>query len=83
MDEIVLLDEDDARRPVIEAMLATLAEPELRALWRRTRMAGAAARAADDMERVFLCVRGTKTIQRIAAGRGILLHAGRLRGADD
>jgi len=72
---VLTLDEDDAARPAIEAMLRALAEPDLRALWARTRADAAQARAAGDMARLFGLVRGTKTIQRIAGERGILIRA--------
>jgi len=72
---VLALEDDDPGRPAIEAMLRDLAEPELRALWSRTRAGAAAARGAGDMARLFLLVRGTKTIQRIAGERGILIVA--------
>jgi len=76
---MLTLEEDDPRRPALEAMLRDLAEPELRALWSRTRAGAAAARGAGDMARLFGLVRGTKTIQRIAGERGILIVAARQR----
>ena len=69
------IEEGDAARPAIEEMLRDLPEPDLRALWARTRAAAAGARAAGDMSGMFLLVRGTKTIQRIAGERGILIVA--------
>jgi hypothetical protein len=74
---VLTLEEDDPTRLAIEAMLRILAEPDLRALWARTRAGAAQARAAGDMARLFLLVRGTKTIQRIAGERGILIVARR------
>ena len=74
---ILTLQEDDPARPAIEAMLRNLAELDLRALWARTRAGAAQARATGDMARLFLLVRGTKTIQRIAGERGILIVARR------
>jgi hypothetical protein len=71
--DLLAIEEEDPRRPAVELMLHTLSEPDLRALWARTRAAAAAARGAGDMARVFLLVRGTKTIQRIAGERGILI----------
>jgi len=79
LPSVLTLEEDDPGRPAIEAMLRDLAEPELRALWSRTRAGAAEARGAGDMARLFLLVRGTKTIQRIAGGRGILIAAARPR----
>ena len=73
--ELLAIEEQDAARPAIEAMLRQLPEPELHALWTRTRAAAAMARAVGDMARVFLLVRGTKTIQRIAGERGIVIMA--------
>lgn len=73
--QVLTIEEEDARRPEIEALLARLPEPDLRALWGRTRSAAAAARATGDMERLFGLVRGTKTIQRIAGARGIVILA--------
>jgi len=72
---VLTLEEDDAARPAIEAMLRLLAEPDLRALWARTRAGAAQARAEGDMARLFGLVRGTKTIQRIAGERGIVIGA--------
>ena len=74
---VLTLQEDDPARPAIEAMLRNLAELDLRALWARSRAGAAQARAAGDMARLFLLVRGTKTIQRIAGERGILIVARR------
>jgi len=72
---VLTLEEDDAARPAIEAMLRLLAEPDLRALWAGTRAGAAQARAAGDMARLLLLVRGTKTIQRMAGERAILIKA--------
>lgn len=72
---VLTLEEDNPARPAIEAMLRGLAEPELRALWSRTRAGAAQARGTGDMARLFLLVRGTKTIQRIAGERGIVIMA--------
>lgn len=74
---VLTLEEDDPTRLAIEAMLRILAEHDLRALWARTRAGAAQARAAGDMARLFLLVRGTKTIRRIAGERGILIVARR------
>jgi hypothetical protein len=74
---VLTLEEDDPTRATIEALLQHLAEPDLRALWARTRAGAAQARAAGDMARLFQLVRGTKTIQRIAGERGILIVARR------
>jgi hypothetical protein len=79
LPSVLTLEEDDPARPAIEATLRDLAEPDLRALWSRTRSAAAEARGAGDMARLFLLVRGTKTIQRIAGERGILIVAARPR----
>ena len=68
--DLLAIEEEDAGRPAIEALLRDLSEPELRALWARTRTAAAGARVAGDMMRLFPLVRGTKTIQRIAGERG-------------
>lgn len=73
--DVLTIEEEDAARPEIEAMLAALPEADLRALWSRTRADAAKARVAGDMGRLFLLVRGTKTIQRIAGERGILIVA--------
>jgi hypothetical protein len=73
--DLLTIEEADAGRPAIEALLRALSEPELRALWARTRTAAAAARGAGDMARLFRLVRGTKTIQRVAGERGILIVA--------
>ncbi len=75
--DVLTIEEEDPARPTIEAMLSALPEPELRALWSRTRSAAAVARGTGDMARLFLLVRGTKTIQRIAGGRGLLIVARR------
>jgi hypothetical protein len=75
MTDVLTIEEEDVLRPAIEAGLQALPEPELRALWARTRAAAALARAADDMARLFLLVRGTKMIQRIAGERGIVIVA--------
>jgi hypothetical protein len=75
LPRVLTLEEDDPTRPALEAMLHALAEPDLRALWARTRAGAAEARGAGDMARLFPLVRGTKTIQRIAGERGILIVA--------
>jgi len=73
--ELLVLEEEDPARPALEAMLTVLPEAELRALWSRTRLAAAKARGTGDMARLFTLVRGTKTIQRIAGDRGIVIVA--------
>ena len=73
--DLLAIEEEDAGRPAIEALLRDLPEPELRALWARTRTAAAGAHVAGDMMRLFPLVRGIKTIQRIAGERGILIVA--------
>lgn len=71
---LFLLEEDDPARPALEAMALGLAAPDFIALWRRTRAAAAIARADGDMPTLFRCVRGTKTLHRLADQRGIFLH---------
>lgn len=71
------LDHPDGDRARKEAHLRSLGEADLRKLYDHTRAAAAAARRADDMEGLYRLVRGTKTIQRIAGERGILIMAPR------
>ena len=72
---VLALAEADPQRPAVESMLMGLALDDLAALHDRTRSAARAARAADDMPRLFDLVRGMKTLQRIAGTRGRLLIA--------
>ena len=81
MTEPLIFEEHDPDRPAKEAKLRSLPEPDLRELYHATRAAAQQARAAADMPFLFRLVRGMKTIQRIAAERGILIRA-RLLVAD-
>jgi len=74
---VLKFDQPDPNRAAKEADVEALPEPELRALYERTRMAAQKARVAQDMEELYRLVRGTKTIQRIAGKRGILIRAKR------
>lgn len=74
---VLKFDQPDPDREAKEGDVETLSEPELRALYERTRMAAQKARMAEDMEELYRLVRGTKTIQRIAGKRGILIRAKR------
>ena len=53
LPDLLAIEEEDAGRPAIEALLRDLPEPALRALWTRTRTAAAEARIAGDMTRRF------------------------------
>ena len=72
---VLKIDEADQDRPKKEALLKSLPEPDLRALYDVTRAAARRARAANNMEELFRLVRGTKTIQRIAGERGFIIRA--------
>ncbi|PCJ70313.1 MAG: hypothetical protein COA62_06830 [Rhodobiaceae bacterium] len=74
---VLKFDQPDPDRAEKEEEVEALPEPELRALYERTRMAAQKARVAQDMEELYRLVRGTKTIQRIAGNRGILIRAKR------
>ena len=57
----------------IEAALEAADLAALKSLWRRNRAAASVARQQGDMAVVIGLVRGTKTIQRIADARGVIL----------
>ncbi len=78
MIELLKFDEPDPERQAKEAVVHRLTEEELRSLYNRTRAAAQRARAARQMEELYALVRGTKTIQRIAGERGILIMSRRL-----
>lgn len=69
--------ENDPKRGEKEALLRALDDEDLRALYWQTREAARTAKDLRDMERLFAFVRGTKTIQRIAAERGLMIRAKR------
>ena len=73
--QVLAIAEADPRRDAIERRLATVALDDLLALHARTLAAARAARAADDMPRLFDLVRGLKTLQRIAGERGHVIMA--------
>lgn len=72
---VLRFDEPDRDRPEKEAFVKALSETELRSLFEATRIAAQQARAKRDMEELYRLVRGTKTIQRIAGERGILIRS--------
>jgi len=72
---VLRFDEPDRDRPEKEAFVKALSETELRTLFEATRIAAQQARAKRDMEELYRLVRGTKTIQRIAGERGILIRS--------
>jgi len=72
---VLRFDEPDRDRPEKEAFVKALSEAELRALYKTTRNAAQEARMKKDMEELYRLVRGTKTIQRIAGERGILIRS--------
>jgi hypothetical protein len=76
---VLKFEQPDPDRMAKEAEVEALSEPDLRALYERTRMAAQKARLAQDMEELYRLVRGTKTIHRIAGNRGILIRAKRSR----
>jgi hypothetical protein len=71
-------DEPDPERAAKEKALYAMSKEELLALYKRTRSAATEARHAHDMEALYALVRGTKTIQRIAGERGMIIRAKRL-----
>jgi len=72
---VLRFDEPDRDRQEKETYVRALSEAELRALYQTTRIAAQEARAKKDMEELYRLVRGTKTIQRIAGERGILIRS--------
>lgn len=70
-------EEDDPTRPEQEQRLQDMPEEELRELYWVTRRAAKEARLSRDLEGMYRFVRGTKTIQRISNGRGMLISARR------
>lgn len=70
--------EVDPERPAREARLRAMSGAELLALYDETRKAASDARRAHDMEGLYPLARGLKTIQRIAAERGLVIGARRL-----
>lgn len=75
--EPLIFDHPDGDRTAKEAYVRSLEEADIRLLYDQTRAAAAAARRAGDMDRLYRLVRGTKTIQRIAGERGIIIRARR------
>lgn len=68
------LAEDDPARSAKETALRALSEVELLTLYRETRHHASVATRAHDMPRLLPMVRGMKTIQRIAAERGLIIR---------
>lgn len=68
------LDEDDPSRGEKESALRAMSATDLLTLYRQTRVLAAAATRDHDMARLLPMVRGMKTIQRIAAGRGLIIR---------
>jgi len=75
---ILKFDEPDPQRAEKEAEIKKLDERSLRKLYNETRAAAKAARKSLNMEELYRLVRGTKTIQRIAGERGIIIRSMRL-----
>lgn len=76
----LFLRENDPARGGKEAALRALDDEALSALYWLTRAAAKEAKERRDMDALFSYVRGTKTIQRIAAERGLLIDARRRAG---
>ncbi|WOF72894.1 hypothetical protein QMT40_000518 [Parvibaculaceae bacterium PLY_AMNH_Bact1] len=72
---IVKFDEPDPKRAEKEAEIKKLDDRSLRKLYNETRAAARAARRALNMEELYRLVRGTKTIQRIAGERGMIIRS--------
>lgn len=72
---IVKFDEPDPKRAEKEAEIKKLDDRSLRKLYNETRAAAKTARRALNMEELYRLVRGTKTIQRIASERGIIIRS--------
>lgn len=68
------LAEADPARSEKESALRTMSEADLLALYRETRSHASAATRDHDMSRLLPMVRGMKTIQRIAAERGLIIR---------
>lgn len=69
-----VLAEDDPSRSEKESALRAMSEADLLALYRETRRLASAATRNHDMPRLLPMVRGMKTIQRIAAERGLIIR---------
>ncbi|MBI1261929.1 MAG: hypothetical protein GC184_09405 [Rhizobiales bacterium] len=72
------LEEDDPQRIAREAQLRAMSETDMLALYHATQKHAAAARKAHDMKRLLPMVRGMKTIQRLAAERGLVIRRAKL-----
>ncbi len=72
---IAKFEEQDPKRAEKEAEIKKLDDRSLRKLYNDTRAAAKAARRALNMEELYRLVRGTKTIQRIAGERGIIIRS--------
>lgn len=70
-------EEEDPTRPDQEQRLKDMSDDELREIYWVTRRAAKEARLNRDMDGMYRFVRGTKTIQRISSGRGMLISARR------
>lgn len=75
----LVFSEPDPDRPAKEARLRAMTEADLLALYEETREAASKARREHDMGRLYPLARGMKTIQRIAAERGLVIRARRSR----
>jgi len=71
----VKADKPDPKRAEKEAEIKKLDDRSLSKLYNETRAAAKAARRALNMEELYRLVRGTKTIQRIAGERGIIIRS--------
>lgn len=70
------LAEDDPLRSAHEAVLRAMSDTDMLALYNATQKHASAARKAHDMPLLLPMVRGMKTIQRIAAERGLIIRRG-------
>lgn len=68
------LAEEDPSRAEKEASLRRMSDADLLTLYHQTRSFAAAATRDHDMPRLLPMVRGMKTIQRIAAERGLIIR---------
>lgn len=67
------IEENEPERDKIEQHIKSLNENQIVTLYTRTRKAAGQSKRAKNMTDLFLYVRACKTIQRVAAEKGIVL----------
>ncbi len=70
------IEENEPERDKIEQHIKSLNENQIVTLYTRTRKAAAQSKHSKNLTDLFLYVRACKTIQRVAAEKGIVLTTG-------